>query len=90
MPVNLLLTLNGTPGVMHLTWSGVLHARSYVIQCSPAGTMARVWSPFKTASSTKLKIEGLTLGEVYAFRIAAIGGSTGQSDWSAEVVRMAA
>ena len=33
---------------------------------------------------------GLTLGQMFAFRIAAVGGSSGQSDWSAEVVRMAA
>jgi Fibronectin type III domain len=90
VPIGLLLTLNGTPGVMHLSWSAVKAARSYVIQCSPADTMVREWSPFKMSTTTKLKIEGLTLGQVYAFRIAAIGGSTGQSDWSAEVIRMAA
>ena len=89
-PINLLITLNGTPGVMHLSWAGVAYARSYVIQCSPADTMEREWSPFKTSSSTKLKIDELVLGKIYAFRIAAVGGSTGQSDWSAEVVRMAA
>lgn len=89
-PVNLLLVLNGTPGVMHLSWAGVPYARSYVIQCSPANTMEREWTPFKMSTMTKLKIDGLTLGQVYAFRIAAVGGITGQSDWSAEVVRMAA
>ena len=90
VPINLLITLNGTPGIMHLSWSGVESARSYVIQCSPADTMVREWSPLKMSTITKLKIDGLELGKVYAFRIAAIGGSTGQSDWSAEVVRMAA
>lgn len=89
-PVNLLIELNGTPGLMLLSWGRVPYARSYVIQCSPADTMERVWSPFKTSSSARLRADGLTLGKVYAFRIAAIGGSTGQSDWSAEVVRMAA
>jgi hypothetical protein len=84
------LTLNGTPGVMFLDWKSVPHARSYVIQCSPADTMAREWTPVKTSSTVKVKFDGLTLGKVYAFRIAAVGGSTGQSDWSAEVVRMAA
>lgn len=89
-PVDLYITLNGTPGVMLLSWSPVPNARSYLIQCSPAGTMARDWQPFKTAAQARLRTEGLTLGQVYAFRIAAVGGSTGQSDWSAEVVRMAA
>ncbi len=32
----------------------------------------------------------MEIGKMWAFRIAAIGGSTGQSEWSAEVVRMAA
>ena len=89
-PVNLQLVLNGTPGVMHLSWDSVPYARSYVIQCSPADTMEREWSPFKMSTGTKLKADGLTLGKIYAFRISAVGGSTGQSDWSAEVVLMAA
>lgn len=89
-PINLLIELNGTPGVMLLSWRHVAYARSYIIQCSVANTMTRDWQPFKTSSVAKLRIEGLTLGQVYAFRIAAVGGTTGQGDWSAEVVRMAA
>ena len=89
-PTGLYITLNGTPGVLLLEWDSVAHSRSYVIQCSPANTMTREWAPFKTSSVAKLRIEGMSLGQMYAFRIAAVGGSTGQSDWSAEVVRMAA
>jgi hypothetical protein len=89
-PSNLFIELNGTPGLLLLSWSSVEFSRAYVIQCSPANTMAREWSPLKTSSVARLRIDGLTLGQVYAFRIAAVGGSTGQSDWSAEVIRMAA
>lgn len=89
-PLNLQAILNGTPGVLHLSWNAVSRARSYVIQCSPADTMAREWAPLKMSSTPKLKIEGLVLGKTYAFRVAAVGGSTDQSDWSAEAVRMAA
>ena len=89
-PTNLSLELNGSPGVMWLRFSGVAYARAYVIQISPANTMERNWTPYETTTATRYHCEGLTLGQTYAFRVAAVGGSTGQSLWSAEVVRMAA
>jgi hypothetical protein len=89
-PVNLYIELNGTPGVMFLDWAVVPNARSYNIQFSTADTMDRAWLPLKISSSTRQKLDGLTLGQTYAFRVAAIGGASGQSDWSAEVIRMAA
>lgn len=89
-PTALLLDLNGTAGVMFLSWKSVANARGYNIQCSPADTMERNWQPYETTTTARYKCDGMTLGQTYAFRIAAIGGSTGQSDWSAEVVRMAA
>jgi Fibronectin type III domain len=89
-PLNLVLTLNGTIGIMTLSWAPVEKARSYNIQVSEASTMERNWKPFRTSSSTKQKIDGLEPGKVYAFRIAAVGGASGQSPWSAEVIRMAA
>jgi hypothetical protein len=89
-PINLLLTLNGTPGVMFLEWSPVDKARAYVIQMSPADTLAREWKHFRTCTTVRQKFDGMELGKVFAFRLAAIGGASSQSDWSAEVVRMAA
>jgi hypothetical protein len=89
-PVGLLLTLNGTPGVMFLEWSPVAYARSYNLQMSPAETLERNWQPFRVTSTVRQKMDGMELGKTYAFRVAAIGGASGQSDWSAEVVRMAA
>ena len=89
-PTNLMLMLNGTPGVAHLSWKSVVNSRGYNIQRSPAETMERNWQPYDTTTQARYKCTDLELGKVYAFRIAAIGGSTGQSDWSAEVVRMAA
>jgi hypothetical protein len=89
-PTDLKLDLNGTPGVAHLTWKSVLNSRGYNIQSSPAETMARNWQPYDTTTQARLKCTGLEVGKVYAFRIAAVGGNTGLSDWSAEVVRMAA
>jgi hypothetical protein len=75
---------------MFLSWDVVANSRSYNIQVSPADTMARDWNPLLTSSTTKQRLSGMTLENIYAFRIAAVGGSTGQSDWSAEAVRMAA
>lgn len=89
-PADLSVELNGTAGVMFLKWSPVAGSRGYNIQCSPANTMERTWTPLETTTTARYKCDGMTLGQTYAFRIAAIGGSTGQSDWSAEVVRMAA
>ena len=89
-PVKLLLTLNGTPGVMYLEWEPVVNARAYNIQVSPADTMERTWEPIRTSTTVRQKFVGLELGKVYAFRVAAVGGASGLSDWSAEVVRMAA
>jgi hypothetical protein len=89
-PINLLLTLNGTPGVMYLDWDVVLNSRAYNIQVSSADTMDRAWSLIRTCTTVHQKFDGLELGKTYAFRIAAIGGASGRSDWSAEVVRMAA
>lgn len=89
-PTDLSLELNGTAGYMALRWSPTPNARAYNIQCSLANTMERNWQAYETTTASRYRCEDMTLGQVYAFRIAAVGGSTGQSDWSAEVVRMAA
>ncbi len=89
-PMNLHIELNGTPGLMILMWDLVGKAKSYVVQCADATTSARVWSPVKTTNDRKLRLEDMVIGRMYAFRVAAIGGSTGQSAWSAEALRMAA
>jgi hypothetical protein len=89
-PANLSVELNDTPGLMLLTWEGVEKARAYNLQISPASTPARTWAPLLTSSTTKTRLDDLKLGQLYAFRVAAVGGATGQSPWSIEAVRMAA
>ena len=81
-PANLSVELNGTPGLMLLTWEGVEKARAYNLQISPASTPARTWAPLLTSSTTKTRLDDLKLGQLYAFRVAAVGGATGQSPWS--------
>ena len=89
-PTGLLVVLNGTPGVMLMSWNAVAKARGYNIQYSPADTMEREWLPFATVNKSKYTASGLTIGKSYAFRVAANGGASAQSFWSVEVVRAAA
>ena len=89
-PMNLRIDLNGQAGVMILMWDRVVKALSYVVQCADATTNERVWSPVKTANDRKLILTGMEIGKMYAFRVASIGGSSGQSLWCPEVLRMTA
>ncbi|MCB1211665.1 MAG: fibronectin type III domain-containing protein [Verrucomicrobiales bacterium] len=89
-PSNLRIDLNGVAGVMILMWDRVAYARSYVVQCADASTSQRVWSPVKTANDRKLILDNMEIGKMYAFRVATIGGSNGQSQWCPEALRMAA
>ena len=89
-PMNVNVELNGTAGLMLLNWDPVTDARAYNIQLSPASTMERNWTSLTPTSTAKLKLGNMTLGQTYAFRVAAVGGASGQSLWSTEAVRMAA
>ena len=59
------------------------------LECSKDVT-PREWSQVKNTSKTSLFQENMEVGETFAVRIATQGGSTGQSPWSAEVIRGAA
>lgn len=86
-PGNLRVDLNGEAGMMKIRWDLVPHALNYVLQCSPNVT-PRVWE--QLASTTKTQAtKTLPVGEVYVFRVAAVG-TPGQSNWSPEVIRGAA
>jgi len=89
-PLNLRIELNGIAGLMILTWNRVPKSLSYVIQCADASTAERVWTSLKITTERKLMLTHLELGKMFAFRVAAIGGASGQSAWSPEVLRMAA
>lgn len=90
VPDNLKVELNGVAGVMALSWNRVKNARSYIVEVSEAPGTERNWKLLKTASDRKVTVPDLTLGMTYAFRIAAVGGSAGQSAFCPEVIRMAA
>lgn len=85
-PTNLRSFLGEVPGVMELRWDGVDGARGYIVQCSP-DVLPREFASIKNCSKTRLLLENLTVGDTLVFRFAAQGGSTGQSPWSAELIR---
>lgn len=90
-PLNLTVVLNGTPGSAVLTWEQVAGARGYIIQFSLATTADRHWDLIATVGVVgTATLPDLTLGQVYAFQVAAVGGTSGQSPWSTEATRMAA
>ena len=89
-PQNLRIDLSGIAGQMSLRWDSVPYARAYLVQISPADTAERNWVLDDTVTATRLLCNNMTLGQSYAFRIASVGGAAGQSQWSPEVVRMAA
>jgi hypothetical protein len=79
VPTGLYVELNGTAGVAIITWDKVKHARMYLIEYGP------VDGPYvqrPVAGQRKLKLDNLPIGEMYQFRVRAMGGATGQSDWS--------
>lgn len=88
-PTNLQVHLNGVTGLMLLSWNPEPKAKSYSGRVSEAVT-PRNWNPLPGTTKTKLQIPNMDVGKTYVFQVAAVGGSTGQSYWSPEVVRAAA
>lgn len=88
-PQNLRIELNGVAGEMHLKWDPVPYADGYLVQCSEDVT-PRQWGLNKTLTKAKLLLDDMFLGKTYVFRLATVGGSSGQSPWSPEVKRGAA
>jgi hypothetical protein len=87
-PQNLIATPTRTSGQLIFTWNAVEGARTYLLQQSDASATERSWVSLPPNSERKLTLSNLPIGQRLAYRIATIGGSTGQSDWSPEIVRM--
>lgn len=88
-PSDLQVHLNGVTGLMLLSWKPVPKAKNYAVQFSEAVT-PRNWNALPNSDKSKLQIPNMDVGKTYAFRVAASGGSTGQSYWCPEVIRAAA
>jgi hypothetical protein len=78
VPTGLYVELSGTAGVATLTWDKVKHARMYMMEYGP------VDGPYvqrPVPGQRKVILHDLPIGEMYQFRVRAMGGATGQSDW---------
>ena len=77
--------VKGQSGQLLLSAAAVRNARGYERQIAPVAADGTVgeWTdlPF-TTGARRMLAEGLTPGHRYAFRLRAMGGSTGHSDWS--------
>jgi len=69
-----------------LTIHRVRNAKSYEVQVESSGD----WNSIGVFGTTRhIFLRGFTPGQIYNFRIRAVGGSTGYSQWSDPVTRMA-
>lgn len=89
-PLALRVDLNGTVGKMILNWAAVPRARSYLMECAIASQSPLNWNLMEVGPKPTLTLNGMIVGTEYVFRIAAVGGSSGRSDWSTPVTRTAA
>lgn len=90
-PLGLRVDLNGTIGKMILNWNAVPKARSYLVECAIAGGPGPLeWKLIEVGGKPTLTLNDRVVGVTYIFRVAAVGGTGGRSDWSAEVTRTAA
>ena len=70
---------NDSPTELDVHVSSVANAYGYEVQILIAG----VWTSVKYSQQARtIPLTGLTTGTVYQVRVRALGGSTGQSDWS--------
>jgi hypothetical protein len=72
---------------MDLSWQPVPGSSSYEVDCKLHSDTA-VWERVKSVTASKLSLDSLTPGALYAFRVRAIG-SAGAGPWSDEAVRRA-
>lgn len=75
----------GKSGQLRLLVRAIPNARCYEVLCAavkPDGAHASWQNAGRFTNSRKILIDGLTPGQIYAFQVRAIGGSTGSGDWS--------
>jgi hypothetical protein len=90
-PQNLRIDVSQNNGALIIRWLSVAKAKGYVLQMAEAvGTEPRNWTQVYMGGKFSTTITGLVPGKVYEFRVATVGGSTGQSDWSPVQSRMVA
>lgn len=90
-PQNLRVEQTQSNGVLIIRWLSVASSRGYVLQCAEVVPgQAREWNQVYTGGKFSFQHNGLVPGKTYEYRVAALGGVNGQSEWSPVVSRMAA
>lgn len=90
-PQNLKVEQSQIVGELIVKWAAVSKARGYLLQCAEVvADKPREWFNVYTGGKATSAQKPLTPGKTYEFRVAALGGSTGQSEFSPVVARMAA
>lgn len=74
------------PGEIKLQCKRMRGAVSFIAQQSP-NVMPRVWTQIVVVTNGRATATGLTSGQSYSFRMAAVGAA-GQGPWTDEVVKM--
>jgi hypothetical protein len=86
-PADLRVTPGTEPGSVILTWAKVGQAKLYRLEYGPTdGPKTEI----PLTGRRRKQLAGLEIGRMHSFRIASIGGMTGQSPWSEVVKRMVA
>jgi hypothetical protein len=83
----------GNCGVLVLKVTPIARARCYELQSATlgAGNAPGPWQSLGLfTNSRSMTVAGLAPGTTYSFQVRAVGGSSGYSDWSNPVSRMAA
>ena len=75
-------------GVLKVRVKADTNAKSYVGRIKQSSG-SEFGPSISFASSIKILFKGLTAGATYVMQLCAVGGSTGQSDWSEPVSKMA-
>jgi len=83
--------INGNSGQLILRVEAVENARGYNVRYALIGANGAPGpfiGPVFFNSTRRMEVNGLTPGGNYVFEVCALGGSTGQSDWSNPVSHM--
>lgn len=90
-PADLRVEQGLTPCCHVIRWKAVKGARSYLVECAEVvAGQTRNWNLVHTGGKLTVTVKNLEAGKTYEYRLAAVGGSSGQSEWSPAVSRMAA
>ncbi len=86
-PQNLRFKLFNLSGEANLMWGAVKRKTIYVMEQSQTPAIPSSWVQVGLLTRASMKIEGLSLGQTYSFRVAA-KNCYGQSDWSQPASKM--